>query len=59
MWLFVTNSPCIICARAIYQAGIEKVIYMAEHTDLDGLKFLKKSKIKLEKLPKEIVFKDF
>lgn len=40
--LFVTMSPCIDCAKAIYTVGIKNVYYKEEFRVSDGLKYLKK-----------------
>lgn len=40
MKLFLTNSPCYICAKSIIQAGISEVYYLSEHTDKMGLELL-------------------
>ena len=49
--MFVTHSPCIKCARLIYQAGIKEVYYREEYRDISGVEFLRdKCKIKVEKM---------
>lgn len=45
--LFVTHSPCIECAKLIYQAGIKEVIYDEVYRDDKGITFLRDSKIKI------------
>ena len=47
MWL--TLSPCKMCAKAIINSGIKKVIYKEEYRDIEGLKILKNSGIIIEK----------
>ena len=42
--IFVTHSPCIDCAKLIYQSGISNVYYKTSYRDDDGIKFLKKIK---------------
>ena len=49
--LFVTHSPCLECAKLIYQSGITKVIYKDFYRDNRGLNFLEKSGLELEQLP--------
>jgi dCMP deaminase len=45
--LYVTDSPCIECAKLIIQAGIRRVVYSrAYHID-DGIRLLKKAKIEV------------
>lgn len=43
--LFCTHSPCMDCAKLIYQAGIETVYYKETYRNDDGLNFLRKSGI--------------
>jgi dCMP deaminase len=48
--LFVTHSPCLDCAKLIYQSGITHVVYKENYRDDAGVDFLEKSKVKVEKL---------
>jgi len=48
--LFVTHSPCLDCAKLIYQSGIKRVWYGAEYRSSDGPDFLRKSGIEVEQL---------
>ena len=48
--MFVTHSPCLECAKGIYQAGINEVYYQHDYRSTDGLDFLKKCGIKIEKI---------
>lgn len=48
--MFITHAPCIECAKGIYQAGIKAIYYEKEYRNNDGLKFLVKSGIHVEKL---------
>jgi len=43
--LFITHSPCINCAKMIYQAGISEVYFSIEYKSRDGIEFLKKCNI--------------
>ena len=47
--LFVTHSPCIECAKLIYQSGISSVYYNENYRDDSGIKFLEKSGVKVTK----------
>lgn len=51
--MFITHSPCLECAKGIHQAGISEVYYGEDYRSEDGVYFLKKCGIKVEKLPKE------
>ena len=46
--IFVTHSPCIHCAKMIYQAGIKEVYYATEYRDSAGIEFLQKCNIVVE-----------
>jgi dCMP deaminase len=49
--LFVTHSPCLDCAKLIYQSGISSVYYRNSYRDMAGLEFLEKSGIEVIQLP--------
>ena len=48
--LFVTHSPCLDCAKLIYQAGIRRVYYSVNYRDDSGVNFLKNSGVEVEQL---------
>ena len=48
--LFVTHSPCLDCAKLIYQAGIRRVYYSVNYRDDSGITFLKNSGVEVEQL---------
>ena len=50
--LFVTHTPCIECAKSIYNTGIKEVYYINEYdaTIGSGLEFLKKAGVKVSKV---------
>lgn len=48
--IFVTHQPCMECAKLIYQSGIREVYYSHPYRLDDGLKFLLRSGIKVEKV---------
>ena len=47
--LFVTHSPCMDCAKLIYQSGISRVFYSEDYRDDAGIKFLKQSGVEVIK----------
>jgi dCMP deaminase len=49
--LFVTHSPCIECAKLIYQSGISSVYYRNSYRDVAGVEFLEKSGVNVTQLP--------
>ena len=48
--IFVTHSPCIECAKLIYQSGIRRVFYGVQYRDNHGIRFLEQSGIEVTKL---------
>lgn len=52
--LFCTHSPCMECAKLIYQTGIKRVFYLTEYRDDAGIKFLDKCGIEVEKITLDV-----
>jgi dCMP deaminase len=50
--MFTTHSPCLECAKSIYGAGIKELFYSEEYRSDEGIYFLKKCGVKVEKLPR-------
>ena len=48
--LFVTHSPCLDCAKLVYQSGISSVYYRNSYRDEAGVEFLNKAGVKVEKV---------
>ena len=48
--MYVTLSPCYMCAKAIINAGISEVRYTNEYRDRSGLELLEKHGIKTTRL---------
>lgn len=48
--LFVTHSPCIECAKLVYQSGINSVYYRNSYRTDDGINFLIKAGVKIQKI---------
>lgn len=51
--LYITDSPCMECAKLIIQAGIARVVYDREYRVKDGLELLKRAGIALDHIPSE------
>jgi dCMP deaminase len=45
--LYVTDSPCIECAKLIIQAGIKRVIYGRAYRLTDGIDLLRRANIEV------------
>jgi dCMP deaminase len=48
--MFVTHAPCLECAKSIYSAGISQVYYNTEYRSFEGIDFLKKCGVGIEKI---------
>lgn len=48
--LYVTDAPCIECAKLIIQAGISRVVYDRSYRLTEGLDLLRKAGIEVEQL---------
>jgi len=53
--IFVTISPCVMCAQMIIQAGITKVYYVDEYRDREGLWLLERCHVEVERIPERLV----
>lgn len=47
--MYITLSPCQLCAKLIVQAGIKRVVFLDLYKDTSGLKFLKDCNIEILK----------
>lgn len=47
--LYVTDSPCIECAKLIIQAGIKRVVYGRDYRLSDGIDLLRRAGIEVVK----------
>ena len=48
--LYITDSPCVECAKLIIQAGIVRVVYDKKYRITDGLDLLDRTGIVVEEL---------
>lgn len=51
--LYVTDSPCMECAKLIIQAGIKRVVFSRMYRITDGLDLLRKAGVEVIHLPEE------
>lgn len=51
--LYVTDAPCIECAKLIIQAGIKRVIYNRSYRVEDGINLLQRAGIIVEQIDME------
>ena len=51
--LYVTDSPCIECAKLIIQSGIKRVIFARQYRLTDGVDLLKRAGIEVIHRPTE------
>ena len=45
--LYITDSPCIECAKLSIQAGIKRVVFAQKYRLVDGLELLQRANIEL------------
>jgi len=50
--LYCTNSPCVICAKMIINAGIKEVIYEEGYDDPLAMEMLKEAGVKVKRFKK-------
>jgi len=48
--IYVTNQPCVLCAKMIINSGIRKIYYLEEYPDALAIELLKEAKVELVKL---------
>jgi len=48
--MFITHAPCLECAKLIYQSGINSVYYRNAYRNEDGVEFLNKCNIAVNKI---------
>ena len=47
--LYITDAPCLECAKLIIQAGIARVVYTKEYRISDGVDLLRRAGVRVEK----------
>ncbi|MDD4980644.1 MAG: cytidine/deoxycytidylate deaminase family protein [Candidatus Omnitrophica bacterium] len=50
--LYITNQPCIICAKMLINAGIKEIVISGDYPDKLAKQFLKEAKIKVRRIKK-------
>ena len=48
--MYITHAPCFDCAKLIHTAGINKVFFRHQYRNTDGIRFLNKCNIEVEKI---------
>lgn len=49
--IYITDSPCIECAKLIIQSGIKRVVYANEYRLKDGIDLLNRAGIQVDYIP--------
>jgi dCMP deaminase len=52
--MFCTHSPCLECAKSIYNTGITDLYYKHDYKSNDGINFLKKTGVYVHKYTPEV-----
>ncbi|MBF7096162.1 deoxycytidylate deaminase [Alkalibacter mobilis] len=47
--IYITHSPCILCAKMIINSGIKRIVYSGDYPDYMSLRFLAEAKIIVDK----------
>jgi len=45
--LYCTNTPCVVCAKMLINAGVKEIVYSGEYPDDLAKKMINESKIKI------------
>lgn len=45
--IYVTNQPCVLCAKMIINSGIKRVVFGGSYPDESSVEFLKKAGVEL------------
>jgi dCMP deaminase len=48
--LYITNQPCVICAKMLINAGIKEIVITGDYPDKLARNFLKEAKIRVRKV---------
>ena len=48
-YMFITHSPCVNCSKLIFNAGIKYVYYIEDYRSHDGVDYLRKNGVLVEK----------
>jgi len=48
--IFCTTEPCVKCAEAIVQSGIQKVVYRQDYRDHSGIELLKEAYVVVQQI---------
>ena len=48
--MFITHAPCLDCAKLIFHSGINSVLYRNSYKSDDGINFLAKAGVSVERL---------
>lgn len=51
--LYLTLSPCKECSKLVLQAGISRLVYINEYSDVEGVNFLKNHGIEVVNVTEE------
>lgn len=46
--MYCTDFPCVVCAKAMVQVGVERVVYLSDYPDPNSMEILRESSVRLE-----------
>lgn len=47
--IYITHSPCILCAKMLINAGIKRIVYTGDYPDSLALSLLQEANIQMDK----------
>ncbi|HHX17588.1 MAG TPA: cytidine deaminase [Clostridium sp.] len=47
--MYVTNQPCVLCAKMIINAGIDKIVFKGDYPDNIAMELLKEASVRVIK----------
>lgn len=57
--VFLSHSPCANCAKLLYEANVQTVVYLTEYRLKDGINYLKKRRVNIQQFTPDMVWKPY
>lgn len=57
--VFLSHSPCLECARRLYYANVQTVIYLNEYRIREGIDYLKRCRVNIVQFTPDMVWKPY
>jgi dCMP deaminase len=53
--IYVTDTPCVVCAKMLINAGVEEIIYAGDYPDELAREMIEESKLKIKRFQGRII----